>query len=95
MKKKFMRWWDLKTEITPKEHANELLISLMLKKDIDIQIQTFEALKLKFEEVLRRREIKANRECRLINSYLPKTYSEREILNIKIKDPIFEQPIKK
>jgi hypothetical protein len=92
MRKQFLNWWESKITITPKEHASELLKSLILKNDTNYQIDTFEELKAQFESILREKELHAAKECRLINSYLPKVPS---IMEMKVNYEAFDKPIPK
>ena len=93
--KTLKNWFKDKLKPNPSDHAKELLISLMFNSDTEYQINTFECLKSMFETELTKKESVASLECRTINSYLPKRYSNSEIIEMKVKDPIFEQPIKK
>lgn len=82
--RKLKQWWKTMT----KSHVDELFELLMIKDTI-YQIETFNALKDKFENHLEGRLSKCEKELQSINEY------KNDAFNIKVIDPIFLKPIKK
>ena len=83
--KKIREW--LSDKPNPQKHAESLLMQLVYSEDTQYQIEVFERLKARFDDVLEQRRYEAQKETKTINEYMPKS--------IFVNDPIFEQPIKK
>jgi len=77
--------------LTADKEADIILRYLLLKTDTKYSLDIFEALESKFKcEMVNRRIIASAEYCEISKKYP----FEKSALEILVKDPIFEQPIK-
>jgi len=88
-----LKWWNhlWTANLTPKQEAEQILKFLLIKNSTTHSIEVFEALEVAIKSEMRKRESEATKVKEAIAN---KWGKEPSLLNIKVIDPIFNEPIK-
>lgn len=88
-----LKWWNhlWTANLTPEMEANQILKFLLLKNSTTHSIEVFEALEVAIKCEMRKRETEASKVKDAVNK---KWGKEPNIMNMRVIDPIYEQPLK-